>query len=548
MTTRPERRRAGGRGLAARGRGLGLGLGLAAVALACAPEPAEAPTPVGIRRLTRFEYDASIHDLFGVDVEVARDFPADAHAHGFDGIASAQALSPLQVELYLFAAEEVAGAVALGPAGAALLGECAAVPWDLSQCTGDRLAELLGRIWRRPPSAAELGRIRGLFELGVEEGGDPREGLRLALEAALLSPHFLFRPERDPAGAGAHPVDGYAYATRLAYFLWSAGPDDELLELAAADRLEDDAVIAAQVRRMVADPRSARLVDALFGQWLWFRGLGDVFRDGHRYPRFDEALRGSMDAAIRGRVAGLLARGGDLRDLLRDPIGLVDPRLAAIYRMDAPAGEGLVAVDLGPQQRRGILTEPALMTVLAHPFATSPARRGRFVLEAILCEPPAPPPASAPAEPMSEAATARERFAQHRADPACAGCHATLDPIGLAFERYDAIGAFRGSEGGALIDPAGALPGLGAFADGAELAERLADDPRFLRCAIEKTMTYALGRAPDDGDAETLEAIEARVRARDEDVVELLIAVAQSRPFRERTPLAEAPPRGGVGR
>ena len=497
------------------------------------------PPPVALRRLTRFEYDATARDLVGQDLGLARDFPADAHAHGFDGIAEAQVLSPLQLQLYQLAAVDLAAAALAAPDLTGDLLACA--PHD-PECRRAGLRPALAQIWRRPPTAPELDRYAALVDRALEAGAAPPEALALALEAAFLSPHFLFRPERDPPGPGAHSLAPHELAVRLSYFLWSSAPDDELRALADRGDLDDDAALAAQVRRMLADPRAARFIDAFFGQWLVFRGLDDVFRDAHRYPAFDEPLRAAMAAAIRGRIAPFLRGGRDLRDLLRDPVGLVDPHLAGIYRMPAPAAPGLVPLDLRDRERRGVLTEPALLTVLAHPFATSPTRRGRFILESILCEPPAPPPADAAVSPPEAAApTARERLAQHRADPACAGCHAALDPLGLAFERYDAIGAWRGSEAGALIDPAGDLPGLGPFEGAPDLALRLADDPRVPRCVAQHLLTFALGRAPLPADAPVLDALVARLEESGYDLVELLVAVVQSDPFRRRTPQDPAP-------
>lgn len=505
---------------------------LAAVALACESAPPAPPVPGDIvRRLTHFDYQNTIRDVLGVEAALAREFPSDPPALGFDTIAAVQATSTLLVQVYQRSAEAIADAALRDPAARAALFVCDPDPADPAPCTRAILEAFLTRAWRRPPTDAETARLLDLYA----RGHDDDDGLRLVVEAALLSPHFAFRWERDHAAPGAsHWLDDYALAVRLSYFLWSSAPDDELLALAAAGALQNEDALGREVLRMLADPRTAGFIDGFAGQWLYLRGLGDVFRDAHRYPQFDDALRASMREALRRRFAEFLVPGRDFRDLLLGTEAHVDARLAGLYRLDDLAVDRWTRIDLEPHRRRGVLTEPGLLTVLAYPFATSPTRRGRFVLEQLLCDPLPPPPPGALAEAESDASTARERLAAHRADPACAGCHATLDPIGLAFEHYDAIGAWRGSEFGELIDAAGELPTGESFADVRELATVLADDPRFARCVATKVLTYALGRELLPADDDALGDVHARFVAAGHDLVALLVAVVQSDPFRAR--------------
>ncbi|WAS94417.1 DUF1592 domain-containing protein [Nannocystis punicea] len=506
---------------------------LGALALsACAPEPVAPPVPEAmVRRLTAFEYASTVRDVLGVEATLTREFPVDAPALGFDTVATGGPPSSLLVQIFQHSAESLAdAALRSGSARAALL-VCTPDPADPAPCLRTIVESLLTRAWRRPPSSAELDRYLALV--------DPAEldaGLRLVLEAALLSPHFTFRWERDLGAPGeSHWLDDYALAARLSYFLWSSAPDDELLALAAVGRLQHEATLAEQVARMLADPRAAGFVDGFAGQWLYFRGLDDIFRDAHRYPRYDDAVRDSMREAMRRRFREFLVPGRDLRDLLLDSHAHVDAELAALYYLPDELGvDEFTRIDLEPHKRRGLLTEPGLMTVLAYPFASSPTRRGRFVLEQLLCSPLPPPPPEAAAQAESEASTARERLEQHRADPACAGCHAILDPIGLAFEHFDAIGAWRGSEHGELIDAAGQLPTGERFADVRELAPILAGDPRFTRCVATKVLTYALGRPLVTEDQPVLEDIHSQFVAAGRDLVALLVAVVQSDPFRIR--------------
>lgn len=510
---------------------------LAALVLAaCGSEPLAPPVPeVLVRRLTAFEYQHTVGDVLGVAAPLAREFPSDPPALGFDTIAAVQSTSALLVQIYQFSAESVADATRRSPDARAALIDAISInnnqcDPDPAPCAREIIKKFITRAWRRPPTEPELDRYLGL----LRGAPDFDSGLRLVLEAALLSPHFTFRWERDLGPPGSsHWLDDYALAARLSYFLWSSAPDDALLSLAAAGALSTDPdALERETARMLADPRAANFINSFAGQWLYFRGLDDIFRDAHRYPEYNYQLRDSMHEALRRRFAEFLKVGRDLRDLLRDPNAHVDAHLAPLYRIDAP--EQFARLDLTLYKRRGLLTEPGLLTVLAYPFNTSPTRRGRFVLEQLLCEPLPPPPPDAAAQPPSEAATARERLAQHRADPACAGCHAVLDPIGLAFENYDAIGAWRGSERGELIDAAGQLATGESFSDVRELAEVLADDPRFGRCVATKLLTYALGRELVVADADTLDQIHEQFVASDHDLVALIVAIVQSDPFRAR--------------
>ncbi|MBZ5707994.1 DUF1592 domain-containing protein [Nannocystis pusilla] len=507
-------------------------LGGALALVACAPEAVAPPVPeVMVHRLTAFEYAGTVRDVLGVEATLAREFPGDPPALGFDTVAAAQPPSALLVQLYQHSAEAIAGAVLTSEPARAALFVCEPDPADPPPCLRTIVDSLLTRAWRRPPTGDELVRY-----LALVDPADRDPGLRRVLEAALLSPNFTFRWERDGGPPGeSHWLDDYALAARLSYFLWSSAPDEDLLTLAMVGALQHPDTLAREVTRMLADPRAGGFVDGFAGQWLYFRGLDDIFRDAHRYPHYDDALRDSMREAMRRRFREFLVPGRDLRDLLLDSHAHVDAELAALYRLDDDlAGDGFTRIDLAAHERRGLLTEPGLMTVLAYPFASSPTRRGRFVLEQLLCSPLPPPPPDAAAQAGSDASTARERLEQHRANPACAGCHAVLDPIGLAFEHYDAVGAWRGSEHGELIDAAGQLL-TGERFDGAPgLATILADDPRFTRCVATKVMTYALGRELVADDAPVLEDIHSRFVAAGRDLVALIVAVVQSDPFRAR--------------
>ncbi len=503
--------------------------GLLALALAtgaCAvdddePVPVAATGPVRLHRLNRSEYDNTVRDLLASPLRPAREFPADDPSLGFDNIADALRLSPLQLELYERAAAALVAEALTSAPGRARVLTCERSSRD---CAQEVLAGFASRAWRRPIAAQELADLLALYDLGAAEGHEL--GLSLALQATLMSPRFLFRAERGDE------LDAYALASRLAYFLWSSMPDDELFAAAAAGALADPEQLAGQVRRMLADPRAAALTDNFAAQWLPIRMLDDVFKDAHRFPGFDEPLRAAMREEMTRFFAGFVADDRDLRELLTASDSAVNAQLAVIYELEGELGDELEPVDLDALPRRGLLTQAGTMAALSHPFTTSPTRRGAWVLGQLLCQPPPPPPPGVDTPLLAEGDSKRERLAKHAADPACAGCHTWMDPIGLAFEHYDAIGRWRGSEKGELIDASGSLPSGEAFLDAVELTAILAEDPAFPRCVLGKAMTYALGRELTPAEAPVLDDLAEQLAERGHGTAELFVLVATSELFR----------------
>ena len=495
---------------------------------ACAAEDDMAPMavietgPVVLHRLNRSEYDNTVRDLLATQQRPALDFPADDPALGFDNIADALRLSPLQLELYDRAAGLLVAEALTSASGRARLLPC---EQSSRSCAQEVLTAFVPRAWRRPLAAEELADLLALYDLGAAEGHEA--GLTLALQATLISPRFLFRAERDGTG-----TDTYALASRLSYFLWSSMPDDELFAAAAAGTLTDPEELARQARRMLDDPRAAALTDNFAAQWLPIRALDDVFKDAHKFPEFDEPLRAAMREEMTRFFAGFVADDRDLRELLTASDSAVNAQLAVLYELEGEFGDALEPVDLDPLPRRGILTQAGTMAALAHPFTTSPTRRGAWVLAQLLCQPPPPPPPGVDTPLLAEGDSKRERLAAHAADPACAGCHVAMDPIGLGFEHYDAIGRWRGSELGELIDASGSLPSGEAFLDAIELTAMLAEDPAFPRCVLEKAMTYALGREVGPEDAPALDELAATLAERGHGTAELFVLVATSDLFR----------------
>jgi hypothetical protein len=295
--------------------------------------------------------------------------------------------------------------------------------------------------------------------------------MRVALEGVLVWPHFLFRVELDPPGALAgtsYKINEYELASRLSYFLWSSMPDDELFALAAQGRLRSE--LDAQVRRMLGDAKSAALVQNFAGQWLTLRKLDYVVPDPETFPGFDKELRAAMTRETELFFEAVLREDRSILDLLDADFSFVNERLAKHYGIAGVTGREFRRVSL-PPNRGGLLTQASILTLTSNPTRTSPVKRGKWVLEQILNSPPPPPPPDVPELPATKQLTGslRKVMEEHRANALCASCHNRMDPIGFAFENYDAIGAWRDKDGGFSIDPSGALPDGQSFQGPGEL-------------------------------------------------------------------------------
>ncbi len=394
-----------------------------------------------------------------------------------------------------------------GPTGVAAAPETGArasimtcTPADSSEaeCASQILSQFARRAWRRPVEQDELTRLVAFVDLAKSEGDDFETGIRLALQAILVSPNFIFRVELDPDPNSdePHPLTQYELASRLSYFLWSSMPDDELLDLAEAGQLADEATLRQQVTRMLDDPKSAALIDNFATQWLFIDVIRDHEPDYAEFPTFDDELRASMRTETRMFIAELFETNADIRDLLLARFSFIDARLAQHYEVPAPANDGFQRVTFQGDGRRGLLSHGGLLTSLSFPTRTSPVKRGAWVLGNLLCaEPPAPPPGveNLPTS-TTEGKTLREQMEAHATDPSCSSCHRLMDPIGFGMENYDGIGAWRDQDNGAPVDSSGKLPDGTEFNGAAELADIIADMESYPSCVTEKTLTYALGR------------------------------------------------------
>ena len=415
-----------------------------------------------------------------------------------------------------------------------------------AQCARTVVENLVERSYRRPASESELESKLNLVELALEEGDSLEEGVRLALEAILASPDFLYRIEQDgkPAPSASVPnaerIGDFELASRLSYFLWASMPDDELFEAAKAGSLSTPESLERQVRRMLADPKaSSNLAENWAAQWLQLRNLGRTKPDPERFPTVDDELLDAMRTETNLFVKEIIRKDRSILDFIDAPFTYLNGPLARHYGIPGIDGEDFQRVELDGVQRSGVLTQGAIMTVSSYPTRTSPPVRGKWVLENLLGTPPPPPPPNVPALDESKAAevmTLRERLQQHRQDPSCSPCHNLMDPIGFGLESYDAVGAWRTHDGDARIDTSGVLPDGKSFQGAKDLKEVLkGQSEAFTRNVSEKMLTYALGRGLERYDQPTVDKIVAEVQEQDYKFSALVMEVVQSAPFQMRT-------------
>lgn len=447
-----------------------------------------------MRRLNVTEYDNTVRDLFGTTIKLPDDFPPDDVAYGFDNVADALSLTDVHVGYYLQTAKALV-AEALSATRRTKM-----VPCDLAAqqetCVHAALAAFLPKAWRRPPADADVTQLVGLYTTNRAAGATPDDALARVLQAALLSPQFLFRVEYLSGASGKpRPLDGYELAARLSYALWRSMPDDALFQSAASGKLTQTAELQAQVARMLADPKAAALAD--FGtQWLDVGKLATIQPDPKAFPSFDEALRDGMRQEISLLLGDLVTGQMSLGDLFNGGSSYLNDRLATHYGLPKVGSTKAVRTAV-PPQRSGLLTKGAVLATLAHTNETAPVLRGNWILGQLLCKDiPAPPP-GIPQEPGPAAGLSRrDRLSAHRVQPTCAACHNLMDPLGLPLEQYDGIGAFRTTDNGVAIDTSGTMPDGTAFAGPLELQSLLAKSPDVSRCLVEHAFIYALGRPP----------------------------------------------------
>jgi len=522
-----------------------------------------------IRRLNRAEYNNTIHDLTGLDIHPADDFPADDVGYGFDNIADVLSIPPLLTERYLDAAEMVVEGVFASSTARQRLMEAPSQdllrfglrglppirdqtnkrlytgppPVDPIQQELERAANILrqfaDRAYRRPITYDELNRLLKFVENSQREGEGIEPGLRLALQAILASPHFLFLP---PADVSTVRIDhDFALASRLSYFLWSSMPDDELYQLAAAGKLREPRALAAQARRMLQDPRSRALVDNFAAQWLQLRNLKELSPDPSLFPNFDEALRSAMRTETELFCLNIIREDRSIVEFVDADFTFVNERLARHYGLAGVVGDEFRRVSLANTTRGGLLSQASILAVTSNPTRTSPVKRGRWIMENLLALPiPSPPPGSDDLKTQkSQGGTLRQQLERHRTDAKCASCHERMDPLGFGLENFDALGAWRDRDGDQLIDSSGTLAGQ-SFNGPAELRAHLRSRPdEFARCLSEKLLIYALGRALGPPDECAVDRVVRRLEKKGDHFSNLIVGIVLSEPFRQRSRTSE---------
>jgi hypothetical protein len=496
--------------------------------------------PNNLRRLTAAQYDNTVRDLLGITTHPSEQFSfaPDERVGPFTSNGTAPVVD-LQVEQYMAAAEGIAAQVVGDLAG---LLPCEPTVVGEQACAEEFLADLGMRAYRRPLDAAEQARLMGVYEEGRAHE-DFANGIRLAIQAVLQSPFFLYHVESgDAAAADGELValDGYAMASRLSYFLWNTMPDDALFAAAAAGQLENDDGLSAQLDRMLDDPRAAEAIASFHLQWLGADEIAHLEKDPGVYPEFSAQLASAM-LDETSRFTSWVLREGDatLDTLLTAEFTFTeDPALLALYGATLPEGHTPGdPVPLPEGQRAGLLTHASLLASHAHANQTSPIHRGVVVRENLFCHmlPPPPPDVDdVPPDPDPNATT-RERFDQHTSDPSCAGCHNLIDPIGFGLENYDGIGAFRTMEGDLPVDASGELMGTdvdGSFDGAVELAGRLVESPMVRQCVARQWFRFALGRNEAAEDSCTMDRLYDVFESSGNDVRALLRELVLSDAFR----------------
>jgi mono/diheme cytochrome c family protein len=643
------------------------------------------PGRVTMRRLNRVEYNNTIRDLFGIDLQPANSFPSDDVGYGFDNIGDVLSISPLLMEKYLSAAEKVVRAAIVTPessspttyyqgdklanaggaerGGGRILASVGEVviehefpkpgeyllrvraygeqagsepvrmairldgknlrtvsvraaeespegfqepvkvaagkrrfaaaflndyykpdapdpgqrdrnlivealeiqgPMGLhgklppshkrifiaqpTPATRDETArKILGtfarRAYRRPVTAAELDRLVRIVRLAAKEGESFERGIQVAVQAALVSPHFLFRVETDPKPNDRNAkrrLNDFELASRLSYFLWSSMPDEALFDLAARKMLQDPKTLVAQVQRMLRDPKAKALSEVFGGQWLTLRRLSEVAPDPKLFPQFNDALRQAMRTETELFFREIVREDRSVLDFLDGRFTYVNEPLAKLYGLPGVKGDAFRRVSLAGTPRAGVMTQASILTVTSNPTRTSLVKRGKWVLEQLMGTPPPPPPPDA-GELKEDAkekltGTVRQRLEQHRKNPICASCHTRMDPIGFGLENFDAIGRWRTREGEHPVDSSGVLPGGQRFQGPTQLISLLKakQQEQFVRNLCQQMMTYALGRGLESYDRCNLDAIAKRVAAKSYRFSAIVTEVVQSDPFRMR--------------
>ncbi|HXI55205.1 MAG TPA: DUF1592 domain-containing protein [Polyangia bacterium] len=507
------------------------------------------PGRVTAHRLNVREYNNTIRDLIGMDLKPATDFqfPDDEFGDGFNNDADVLTVSPLSVEKYLAAGQSVvAKALATGSAVRSRIMVCDPSGANEATCVNQILSTFARRAFRRPVTDDEIKPYAGLVTLVKSKGDSLDVGLQAALSGILTAPDFLYRIEIDPKPGEVRHLTDFELASRLSYFAWGSMPDDELLNSAQMGKLSQSDELSKQVKRLFADARASTFRDVMAEQWMQTVALPFATPDATLFPGWQPSLATAMDQEMRQLLTPVLGGAVSARDLLTAKYTFVNRALGQHYGLPGAASlptDSFSRVDLTDTKRGGVLRQGAMLVLTSRPDRTSPTKRGKWVLEKLLCITPPSPPNNVPQllPDPNFTGTWRQRLQQEHAKPgtSCAVCHALIDPAGFALEHYDGIGQWRELDNKQPIDATGKIPsaepGKDLSFDGADqLAQLIATDPRFASCMTKQFLTYATGRRMTDVDQPLISDIGAKFAKANFNVSTLVELVASSPAMTQR--------------
>jgi len=501
-----------------------------------APEGFE-PAPGAMFRLTVAQYENSIRDVFGPDITLGVELDVDESAETYKSIgASKVGTSVAGVEAYRAGAFDIAQQVFANPSAQPWLQGCTATSSG-DTCVRNALATVGRRLWRRPMTQDELDRYASLVDAPHEGGHEPQIGFEYAIAALIESPYFIYVPMvGEPAGESKR-YTSYEMASRLSLLLWNSGPDDALLDAAQQDSLVSADGVESQVRRMLSDERSTDLLTRFFSEAWNVDKLDLVSKNPEAFPDWSQDIVEDYRTEFRLVLEQMMTEGADARSLFSRTTTFANPELAALYGLEpgdpSDAMDGFAEVDLG-DRRHGLLTSGAVLAANSPSDRSSPTIRGKFVLERLLCgfvPPPPPDVDDTLPEGDGEPKTTRQMLEEHAQNPSCAGCHQLMDPLGVTFENYDGVGVWRDTENGFDIDASGEYIDQ-SFKGAGDLANYLANDPRFAECISSQVLSFAAGREIRPEDDEMLSRIATSFEDSEYQLQELVVGVVTSAAFR----------------
>ena len=490
------------------------------------PLPDFEPGPPVVRRLTTSEYVQSIEAVL-LNPVPAIDLEQDTAVNGSSAVGAAtNSLSPRGTELYEDAARAISQDIMRDPSKRSLLISCSRQDLTPDGCVRDFVSTIGRRLWRRSLTEDEIRRYVSIAAFSVGKmGGDMWTGLEYVLAGMLQSPHFLYRVEYgqpDPDDPTRRRLTPLELASKMSYLLWGQGPDSALLDAAEQGELETRDQLLAQARRMIDAPQARLALRNFWTEYFDIKGLENTTRDPMTYPDVDEALMKAMKTETLSVMEDLVfVRKADMREMFTTRATFVNAKLATHYGVPMPAAEtrdGFAQVTLPAELGRvGVLGHASFLTKHAHAVYTSPTHRGLFVRQNLLCQTiPAPPPDVDTTFPEfsdeSGVKTVRQRLELYsKKFPTCGGCHSLMDPIGFAFENFDAVGHARLTDNGEPVQTDGSLDGV-SYDDSVGLAQELAQRPEAMSCMVRKLYRHANGRVESAEEIRAINSIDEMFR------------------------------------